>query len=705
MKAHTSEYKNQIKLLGREITARVSYLSKDGYYILITENGDYLTTEAQEQLITETGSEVYESEDLYSVNPSFSTSLLKTVMKQVDIECANPIPKGNWIKIEFGLKVNDRYEYINFGDFFIKDEPIYNADSKSYTITAYDKMLFSMISYDDTPLNISYPVTVKNYIIAICDKLDYEFITESFPNSTKQIKSDMYIGLGMTYRDILDDLSEVIASNLLFNSDNKLIAKYITETNDIIDGEYLKDVNVAFGEKYGPVNSLVLSRSEESDSIYRKDNTSITENGLTELKLQDNIILSSEYREDFIQEIFNQIKGLEYYTFDVSSTGVGYYDPLDRFTFNHEEKDYSVVLFNDDFIITQGLVENMYSEQPEETVTDYTTSSITDTSIRNAIILAKKNAAEILLKVNENEIISAINLSPEQIKILSAKICLEGYTTINGNFSIDLNGNAILKNSIINMLNGTQLVAQINQQGFDFYYNGVRTIRMGSGTFTSYGETWNAAITQILKNQAIMWSRESPYQSGQYEPVLMFSNKDALSPLAIHVPVTFLNTVSFGFAVEGSLTFMDPTNCGVITTEQQHTSNVFVSKIVGDGIGNLIATTLLGDITIKGTLSDERFKKNIIEINESKIEKIKKIKLYSFDWKENNEHNSLGFIAQQLQEVDENLVIKSKDDKELLQVDSFNVVALLTKCVQEQQEMIESLKNEVEKLKKVVKND
>lgn len=52
---------------------------------------------------------------------------------------------------------------------------------------------------------------------------------------------------------------------------------------------------------------------------------------------------------------------------------------------------------------------------------------------------------EISLKVDADGVISSINLSEEGVKIKASKIQLEGYTTINGNFSIDLNGNASLK--------------------------------------------------------------------------------------------------------------------------------------------------------------------------------------------------------------------------------------------------------------------
>lgn len=65
----------------------------------------------------------------------------------------------------------------------------------------------------------------------------------------------------------------------------------------------------------------------------------------------------------------------------------------------------------------------------------------------------RKTADEINLevskKVNQNEVIASINLSPEQIKILAKNLQLEGFTSINGNFTIDEEGNMICNNATI----------------------------------------------------------------------------------------------------------------------------------------------------------------------------------------------------------------------------------------------------------------
>lgn len=65
----------------------------------------------------------------------------------------------------------------------------------------------------------------------------------------------------------------------------------------------------------------------------------------------------------------------------------------------------------------------------------------------------RKTADEINLevskKVNQDEVIASINLSPEEIKILAKNLQLEGFTSINGNFTIDEEGDMICKNATI----------------------------------------------------------------------------------------------------------------------------------------------------------------------------------------------------------------------------------------------------------------
>ena len=198
--------------------------------------------------------------------------------------------------------------------------------------------------------------------------------------------------------------------------DNELKIKYPIETNDIIDEEFIRDENVAFGEQVGPINSLILSRAEDGDTIYRKDNEDIGANGLHELKIKDNILLSSSQREDFIDEMFNFIKGFKYKVVDFVSTGVAYYDFLDRFTVSINGVNYSTILLNSELIIEDGLKENIFAPKLEESTTDYSTSAVTDKGMKNATIIANKSQAKIELITYEQSEIGQ-KIAEQQISI------------------------------------------------------------------------------------------------------------------------------------------------------------------------------------------------------------------------------------------------------------------------------------------------
>ena len=145
----------------------------------------------------------------------------------------------------------------------------------------------------------------------------------------------------------------------------------------------------------GPINSIVLSRAGESDNIYLKDEDSIETNGLTEVKIIDNQIMNFNNRDEFLPELLNKLKGVEYYLNDFSSTGICYYDILDRYNVQIGENTYSCIMFNDEIDITQGLEENIYTDEPEISQTDYTKADKTDRKINQTYLIVDKQNQKI----------------------------------------------------------------------------------------------------------------------------------------------------------------------------------------------------------------------------------------------------------------------------------------------------------------------
>lgn len=70
------------------------------------------------------------------------------------------------------------------------------------------------------------------------------------------------------------------------------------------------------------------------------------------------------------------------------------------------------------------------------------------TQLESSAVLSITND-RINSKVSKDGVISEINQSPEQIAISANKIALEGYTTINDGFSVDLDGNATMNDATI----------------------------------------------------------------------------------------------------------------------------------------------------------------------------------------------------------------------------------------------------------------
>lgn len=367
MKLHSNGFKEEIKLLGKEIDSRITF-----------------------------GNTVLGKENLNAVTPSFQGSLLKSVMKQLDIDSNVEIPVGTVLNYQFGVKINDEYEYINFGNYVVKQVEK-QEDTMSYKIICYDKLLYSMIDY--TNIGVEYPISIRNYINAICEYLGLTFsnANDEFANYDKMIQEELYLSkdgtsLGYTFRDVLDELAQVTASVICINENDELEVRYINDTKDTIDEEYLKNVNVNFGEKFGAINTIVLSRSANSDNVYYPQE--LPENPV-EFKISDNQIMNGNDRADFLPDIYEKLNGLEFYVNDFSSTGITYYDLYDMYSVKIGDNTYKCLMLNDEILITQGLEENVFTELPEESETDYKHASNDDRKINQAFIIAKKNESEI----------------------------------------------------------------------------------------------------------------------------------------------------------------------------------------------------------------------------------------------------------------------------------------------------------------------
>lgn len=211
MKEHTSNFETEIKTYGRQQAVQVIY-------------------EQDEQEI------VLDNESVFSATPNFKASLLKSAMKSLILDCSVEIPVGTRLQFKYGVLVNNAYEYLNFG-YYIVNKVEKKEDARSYEMTCYDKMMLTMVDYID--LGIEYPITIRNYIAAICNRLEIDFGSneDQFVNYDKEIKGELYLdengdSLNYTFRDVLDEIAQATASVICIDNENKLVVKYPQRNGD-----------------------------------------------------------------------------------------------------------------------------------------------------------------------------------------------------------------------------------------------------------------------------------------------------------------------------------------------------------------------------------------------------------------------------------------------------------------------------------------
>ena len=366
---------------------------------------------------------LYKGEQIISMNPRYEGSLLKTVMKCLDIELdgeliegtsaivglaiagkavvgvGEPTSKNTIVSPKFGVKTpaDTDYSYIEYGTHIIK-ETERDEESQTIRLECYDFMLQSMIPYD-LALDYTQGVTVKDLLDAICDRLGWAKGYTTFHNCDVLIDEEKY-DMSDTFRDVLDDIAEVAGGMIGFVR-VKLTVIYPTAGGEVIDEENLKSLKM--GKKYGPINSVVLSRAPQEDNIYRQDTESITAHGMTEIRIENNQIMDT-HREDFMEGICDALFGLSFELYELESFGIGYLSFGEIFAIKTADGvEHKALMLCDDLQITQGVTETSKLTEPEITKTDYTAASETDKTLRKTILRVDKQGNEISALVSRTD--------------------------------------------------------------------------------------------------------------------------------------------------------------------------------------------------------------------------------------------------------------------------------------------------------------
>ena len=320
---------------------------------------------------------------------SFEGQLFKTIMKQVEIivKNANEI-KDKDINFQYGLFINNKFEYIDLGNYLIKD--IEDSKKKDeITVTGYDRMIRFMKNFKQSELQLTYPCKMLNLVKKICEVCGVELYSTDFYNADLDVTEDFFTTQQLTYRDVLEKVAQATLTTA-FIEDNKLnLYKINNEITEKLDKSYLTDLTIK--EKFGPVNALVLGRGDVEDNIEEIDEKSIEQNGRCEIRFDENEFIEFQ-REKVIQGMFEQVKGLEYYSFEASDIGIMWLKPCACIELGDKEDSlYRSYYLKANITINTGISSDIEAELLEETNTEYKVTTKEEKKTLKVERLAKKN--------------------------------------------------------------------------------------------------------------------------------------------------------------------------------------------------------------------------------------------------------------------------------------------------------------------------
>lgn len=393
--------------------------------------------------IRTTGHQTTSSDDLISIKISCDSAMCKSSMRKLEAKYIGDYSYlDQWVHVGFGVKINNSFEYLDFGSFLIT-EITYSVEKNTTSIVGYDKMINSMENYET--LNIQYPINLYDYTLALCSACNITLGNNTLPAmNTWPVSRDLWEMIdGVTYRDIIVQIAQITGSTAIISNDDKLYFKPITETNEELT--YSNMLKLKLNPKYGPINSVILARSPQEDNIYMQDSESIEDYGLTEWRIENNEFVDKD-RETALPDIFNLLNGIEYYPFEVDTEGLGWYEIADAISItNNSGTTYDTAIFNYSITIDGGIKESFKTVAETKTQTQYQYATKIEKRIKNTEIITNKQDGEIKALTNTTENLRD-TVGNMYTKVQVNELVQKSETGLTNTFS-EAGGNNIFRNT------------------------------------------------------------------------------------------------------------------------------------------------------------------------------------------------------------------------------------------------------------------
>jgi len=330
---------------------------------------------------------------------------------------------------------------------------------------------------------------------------------------------------------------------------------------------------------------------------------------------------------------------------------------------------------------------------------DYITSSSLSGYATNAQLTSYATTSNVALKANIADLtaanITGTTLNSSIVTSSLTSVGTLGALTVTGNVNsgaISTTGNSTAANyqSTGNVNTGNLRVTTNSTLG---------TVVSGTWNGTSIATTYTDAKIVAVSNTApvsvttaagtatvgllISGVSATTYGGSTSIPIITVDTYGRITS-ASNVSVTSGTTITDDTATNATryLT-LTASSSGSISTANVSTTKLFFNPSTG-----------LLTSTDYNSSSDERLKKNIKTV-ENAVEKISALRGVTFDWKEGNS-KGIGLIAQEVKNVLPDVV--TTDENGFMGIKYTNIIGILVEAIKDQQEQINTLKKQIEKL-------
>lgn len=693
------------------------------------------------------GNTVYDLSAIESLTVNIDGGFPSTAMQSITATIRDDFsaPDGVIDNVKIGVETDNGFEYINYGKFFLSndDGTGYNTDTDMWTITAYDALVNTMTEIPtiedengndttDDAVDAEKTISVQELLNGAIEILNSVGVTSTLPDMTAYtVIASAYSS--QTYRDLLEDIAEVLCG-IIRVKDNKLVLirpgeveSTKIELQDLTSASINDSVQISGVQLNGTAGLQKILSDEASTEVQ----VTISDNPIVEY-LVDNSSTAAEQLNAVKSNYTAYLLGKTLTSVTANTTGVAWYDIGDfvNITNKKDNLDYPFVFTKSAITLSNGLTQSVESSLTSKTEEITYTA---DSKLKGVTSEINRLSSGLQLKVSKGDVVSEINQSPEKISLKANRIEIDSDTfklsadgkivaesgTIAG---FDLTNTAFEKNFAVAGVNYKFKITSDTTSETATYLISLAEQNAGEYSFAvdtqgniECGDLYGGAISCTKVNLS------SSINDATEKSVFTARNGSGHTYIGYARKLDGKNTIIAG----GTVQFQpqNGTNCSLFKESSSNARTIFRPDTNGGaylGSGSYKWHSIYcTDGAFNG--SDRKLKENIADLdaerNKAFVLSLRPVSYKLKTGEGKRTHN--GFIAQEVRDAAETTVgdiaayqasvidgdeekyfdPTVPDEKLLWQLNYSELIAPIVKLVQSQQQEIEQLKKEVEKLK------